>query len=71
MTKSPLILYFLKSVWQYDIFTSMIELNRIEIAIIEALGDTILTVKELAVKAGYQVSDCFKREKVILEIPVN
>ncbi|MCP4257841.1 MAG: hypothetical protein GY774_09985 [Planctomycetes bacterium] len=39
----------------------MIELNRTEKIIIEALGDEILTVEELAVKSGYEVSGHFRR----------
>ena len=39
----------------------MIELNRTEKIIVEALGDDVLTVEELAVKAGYEVSGYFRR----------
>ncbi len=38
----------------------MIELNRTEKTIIEALGDTTLTVEKLAIKAGYEVSGYFR-----------
>ena len=38
----------------------MIELNKTEKTIIEALGDQALTVEELAVKAGYEVSGHFR-----------
>jgi hypothetical protein len=38
----------------------MVELNRTEKIIIEALGDTILTVEELAIKSGYEVSGYFR-----------
>ena len=38
----------------------MIELNRTEKIIIEALGDTTPTVEELAIKAGYEVSGYFR-----------
>ncbi len=39
----------------------MTEANRTEKTIIEALGDTTLTVEKLAIKAGYEVSGCFRR----------
>ena len=39
----------------------MIELNRTEKIIIESLGDTTLTVEELAIKSGYEVSGYFRR----------
>jgi hypothetical protein len=39
----------------------MNELNETEKIIIEALGDTTPTVKELAIKAGYEVSGYFRR----------
>jgi len=39
----------------------MTELNRTEKTIIEALGDTTLTVEEIAVKTGYEVSGYFRR----------
>ena len=38
----------------------MIEVNETEKIIIEALGDTTLTVEELAVKSGYDVSGYFR-----------
>ncbi|MCP4611473.1 MAG: hypothetical protein GY845_22395 [Planctomycetes bacterium] len=38
----------------------MIELNEAEIIIIEALGNETLTVEELAVKSGYEVSGYFR-----------
>ena len=38
----------------------MVELNRTEKIIIEALGDTTLTVEELAIKSGYEVSGYFR-----------
>jgi hypothetical protein len=38
----------------------MIELNRTEKFIIEALGDETLTVEKLAIKAGYEVSGYFR-----------
>ena len=39
----------------------MTEVNRTEKTIIEALGDTTFTIEELAIKADYQVSGCFRR----------
>jgi predicted transcriptional regulator of viral defense system len=39
----------------------MAELNRTEKTIIKALGNEILTVEELAVKAHYEVSGYFRR----------
>lgn len=39
----------------------MIELNRTERNIIEVLGNDTLTFEQLAAKAGYEVSDHFKR----------
>lgn len=39
----------------------MIELNKTEKTIIKALGDEVLTVEKLAVKAGYEVSGYFRR----------
>ena len=38
----------------------MIVLNETENFIIEALGDTTLTVEKLAVKSGYEVSGYFR-----------
>ncbi len=49
------------TVIQYDIYLCMVELNRTEKIIIEALGDTTLTVEELAIKSGYEVSGYFRR----------
>jgi predicted transcriptional regulator of viral defense system len=39
----------------------MTDLNRTEKNIIKALGDETLTVEELAVTAGYEVSGYFRR----------
>jgi DNA-binding IclR family transcriptional regulator len=39
----------------------MVVLNKTERTIIEALGNETLTVEELAVKAGYEVSGYFRR----------
>lgn len=39
----------------------MIELNKTEKTIIEALGYETLTVEELTIKSGYEVSDYFRR----------
>ncbi len=46
---------------QYDIYRSMVELNKTEKTIIEALGNETLTVEKLAVKADYEVSGYFRR----------
>ena len=43
------------------IYKCMVELNRTEKIIIEALGDETLTVEELAIKSGYEVSGYFRR----------
>jgi len=45
---------------QYDIYMSMVELNETEKIIIQALGDKTLTVEELAIKSGYEVSGYFR-----------
>ena len=39
----------------------MVELNKTEKTIVKALGNETLTVGELAVKAGYEVSGYFRR----------
>ncbi len=39
----------------------MVELNKTEKIIIEALGNETLTVEELAIKSGYEVSGYFRR----------
>lgn len=39
----------------------MVELNKTEKTIVKALGNETLTVEELAVKAGYEVSGYFRR----------
>jgi hypothetical protein len=50
----------LRPAYQYDIFTFMSVLNETEKIIIEALGNDTLTVEELAIKSGYEVSGYFR-----------